>query len=255
MSFKRDGDDISLLNRLKKQRVSEILGDHIPEDEAKLLSNGRLTCLVCTHRPIFDTTTMLAKHRQGKKHLFELNKYIKRNEQLELLKIKKEQHLLMENQKRLELVNSVNIAQLLGQKSNESSELKAGNRRKVIELPIVVNKLPISCEPKKPSSSASQLRKYLKGIKKKQSLESVLDRKKSTYSSRSSESMDAIHSYDSGRDAIQITSNKPRSLQAENDFSRHLSGWIKDKSGNWKKDPEAEFDTDDEDNEISIQKK
>lgn len=51
----------------------------------------------------------------------------------------------MENQKRLELVNSVNNAQLLGQKSNESSELKAGNRRKVIELPIVVNKLPISC--------------------------------------------------------------------------------------------------------------
>lgn len=36
--------------------------------------------------------------------------------------------------------------------------------------------------------------------------------------------MDAIHSYDSGRDAIQITSNKPRSLQAENDFSRHL--WV-----------------------------
>lgn len=70
MSFKRDGDDISLLNRLKKQRVSEILGNHIPEDEAKLLSNGRLTCLVCTHRPIFDTVNMLAKHRQGKKHLF-----------------------------------------------------------------------------------------------------------------------------------------------------------------------------------------
>lgn len=42
MSFKRDGDDANLLKTLQHRRVSEILGDHIPDDEAKLLSNGRL---------------------------------------------------------------------------------------------------------------------------------------------------------------------------------------------------------------------
>ena len=42
MSFKRDGDDANLLKNLQHRRVSEILGDHIPDDEALLLSNGRL---------------------------------------------------------------------------------------------------------------------------------------------------------------------------------------------------------------------
>uniref|UniRef100_A0A023EZF9 Sodium channel modifier 1 n=1 Tax=Triatoma infestans TaxID=30076 RepID=A0A023EZF9_TRIIF len=252
MSFKRDGDDISLLNRLKKQRVSELLGNHIPEDEAKLLSNGRLTCLVCTHRPIFDTVNMLAKHRQGKKHLFELNKYIIRNEQLELQKIKKEQQLFLETCRKVELANSRNNADLLGPKSNVPSELKAGIRRKVIELPLIDNQLPTSsCEPRKPSSSSSQLRKYLKGIKKKQSIEKVVDREKSTYSFRNNDSKDEIQLYTTTNcDTVQITANKTQLIsQAESDLSRNLSGWIKDKSGNWIKDPEAEFDTDDEVNE------
>lgn len=54
---------------LQSQRVKELLGVQIPEGEAKLLSNGRLTCLICIHRPIFDTINVLSIHRQGKKHL------------------------------------------------------------------------------------------------------------------------------------------------------------------------------------------
>lgn len=69
MSFKRVGDDPTALRVQKKQRVSELLLEDIPEDEAKLLKNGRFACLVCKHCPVFDTVAVLSIHRQGKKHL------------------------------------------------------------------------------------------------------------------------------------------------------------------------------------------
>lgn len=54
---------------LQSQRIKELLGIQIPDGEAKLLSNGRLTCMICIHRPIFDTINVLSIHRKGKKHL------------------------------------------------------------------------------------------------------------------------------------------------------------------------------------------
>ncbi|XP_029436435.1 sodium channel modifier 1-like [Rhinatrema bivittatum] len=72
MSFKREGDDGSQLNVLKKRRVAELLASFIPEDEALLLKNGRYACTVCTHRPVFDTLDMLTVHRAGKKHVASL---------------------------------------------------------------------------------------------------------------------------------------------------------------------------------------
>ncbi|KAG9345306.1 hypothetical protein JZ751_009852 [Albula glossodonta] len=69
MSFKREGDDSSQLNILKKRRVADLLSNFIPEDEAALMKNGRYTCLVCSYRPVFDTVDMLTVHRKGKRHL------------------------------------------------------------------------------------------------------------------------------------------------------------------------------------------
>uniref|UniRef100_A0A3B4AI37 Sodium channel modifier 1 n=1 Tax=Periophthalmus magnuspinnatus TaxID=409849 RepID=A0A3B4AI37_9GOBI len=69
MSFKREGDDRSQLNVLKKRRVADLLSNYIPEDEATIMSNGRYTCLVCSYGPVFDTVDMLTVHRNGKRHL------------------------------------------------------------------------------------------------------------------------------------------------------------------------------------------
>ncbi|XP_043116195.1 sodium channel modifier 1 isoform X1 [Puntigrus tetrazona] len=69
MSFKREGDDQSQLNVLKKRRVADLLSNFIPDDEATLMKNGRYSCLVCSHRPVFDTVDMLMVHRRGKRHL------------------------------------------------------------------------------------------------------------------------------------------------------------------------------------------
>ncbi|CAB1334350.1 unnamed protein product [Coregonus sp. 'balchen'] len=61
MSFKREGNDQSQLNILKKRRVADLLSNFIPEDEAALMKNGRYTCLVCSYRPVFDTVDMLTE--------------------------------------------------------------------------------------------------------------------------------------------------------------------------------------------------
>nr|KAF6291614.1 sodium channel modifier 1 [Myotis myotis] len=51
MSFKREGDDWSQLNVLKKRRVGDLLASYIPEDEALMLRDGRFACAICPHRP------------------------------------------------------------------------------------------------------------------------------------------------------------------------------------------------------------
>lgn len=72
MSFKREGDDWSQLNVLKKRRVGDLLASYIPEDEALMLRDGRFACAICPHRPVLDTLAMLTAHRAGKKHLSSL---------------------------------------------------------------------------------------------------------------------------------------------------------------------------------------
>ncbi|XP_054842986.1 sodium channel modifier 1 [Eublepharis macularius] len=83
MSFKREGDDPSQLNTLKKRRIADLLAHYIPEDEALLLRDGRYACTVCFHKPVFDTLDMLTVHRSGKKHLASLQKFYGKKRSLE----------------------------------------------------------------------------------------------------------------------------------------------------------------------------
>ncbi|KAK6973678.1 sodium channel modifier 1-like isoform X1 [Biomphalaria glabrata] len=95
MSFKREGNDSCLLNTLRKRRIKELFSEDIPEDEAKLLSNGRFACLVCHHKPIFDTVSMLSIHRKGKKHLFDNEIYLnKKRELMHLINARKHEQYL-----------------------------------------------------------------------------------------------------------------------------------------------------------------
>ncbi|XP_061573541.1 LOW QUALITY PROTEIN: sodium channel modifier 1 [Cololabis saira] len=91
MSFKREGNDKSQLNILKKRRVADLLSNFIPDDEAALMSNGRFTCLVCFYRPVFDTVEMLTVHRQGRKHLDGLKGFYGKKQRLKN-EIRKSQH-------------------------------------------------------------------------------------------------------------------------------------------------------------------
>uniref|UniRef100_A0A8C6QJN7 Sodium channel modifier 1 n=1 Tax=Nannospalax galili TaxID=1026970 RepID=A0A8C6QJN7_NANGA len=81
MSFKREGDDWSQLNVLKKRRVGDLLASYIPEDEALMLRDGRFACAICPHRPVLDTLAMLTAHRSGKKHLSSLKLFYGKKQQ------------------------------------------------------------------------------------------------------------------------------------------------------------------------------
>ncbi|EDV28618.1 Sodium channel modifier 1 [Trichoplax sp. H2] len=86
MSFKLVGDNFTQQRVLKKRRVTELLANSIDEDEAQLTKNGRYVCLVCSKHPVFDTIEMLCVHRKGKKHAHWSAKQLdKKKEILELL--------------------------------------------------------------------------------------------------------------------------------------------------------------------------
>ncbi|KAK7099072.1 hypothetical protein V1264_003264 [Littorina saxatilis] len=89
MSFKREGNDKNLLDNLRRRRIKELFAEDIPEDEAKLLCNGRFACLVCNHNPIFDTVNMLMVHRQGKKHAAGEAEFLRKKKELRALVLKR----------------------------------------------------------------------------------------------------------------------------------------------------------------------
>ncbi|XP_046559552.1 sodium channel modifier 1-like [Haliotis rubra] len=91
MSFKRESNDGSSLNSLRQRRIRDLLAVDIPEDEATLLSNGRFSCVVCHHKPVFDTVDMLAVHRSGKRHQASLQHHEEKKAELQEL-IRKRRH-------------------------------------------------------------------------------------------------------------------------------------------------------------------
>ncbi|XP_025417536.1 sodium channel modifier 1-like isoform X2 [Sipha flava] len=208
MSFKRvcDGPGNDLLKSLESQRIRQLLGIQIPEGEAKLLSNGKLTCMICIQRPIFDTINMLSIHRKGKKHLNELSKYLQRKEELELMKIKQQQ--------KQNIQSFGAIKNLVG----------PTERKKKLEFP----------ENDMPQESAIVSR-YISSMKKKPSLQQVINRAKQ-------------HSYKPFISHLNttISQSSPFTNQVSTSRKTIEIGWIKNSDGSWSKDPQAEFDSDDD---------
>ncbi|XP_030014553.1 sodium channel modifier 1-like isoform X2 [Sphaeramia orbicularis] len=102
MSFKREGDDRSQLNILKKRRVADLLSNYITEDEAALMKNGRYSCLVCSYRPVFDTIDMLTVHRKGKRHLEALQKFYGKKTQLRNEIVKRQHENYVQSEQNLQ---------------------------------------------------------------------------------------------------------------------------------------------------------
>ncbi|XP_022174529.1 sodium channel modifier 1-like isoform X2 [Myzus persicae] len=212
MSFKRvcDGSGSDLLKSLESQRIRELLGIQIPDGEAKLLSNGKLTCMICIQRPIFDTINVLSIHRKGKKHLNELSKYLERKEELELIKIKQQQK---------------NCVQSFG-----ASKMYASSTERKTKLELPDN----DSDNSKESSIVSR---YVSSIKKKPSLQDVISRaRKHPYQQPVSNSHTIV-----SKITLDITQSIKPSTNKEIEI-----GWIKNSDGSWSKDPQAEFDSDDD---------
>ncbi|XP_054269113.1 sodium channel modifier 1-like [Macrosteles quadrilineatus] len=239
MSFKRDGDDKSLLKNLNDERVRELLGNHVPQDEAKLLSNGRLTCLICIHRPIFDTISMLANHRRGKRHLFELSKHIKCKEEAE-------RKVILEKEKK----------SLLGCKRVEAKHvgLLKYQRKQILDIGKASRtKLSVRSGLNDTDNQVStSVKHYLKKMTRKTSLEKVVERNRENYGIDLQKNSHESCLQERLTDSKPVTTQSAESTALRSEIQEYetklrMSGWIKDATGKWIKDPNVEFDSDEDD--------
>uniref|UniRef100_A0A1B6DFC2 Sodium channel modifier 1 n=1 Tax=Clastoptera arizonana TaxID=38151 RepID=A0A1B6DFC2_9HEMI len=240
-----------LTKQLNNQRVRQMLVEYIPENEAKLLSNGKLTCLICQHRPIFDCIRTLTQHRVGKKHVAELELYLKCKSEHDYQKLKMKQKNFL-------------TSKIMVKKKFVPKYLK---RNTVLSLP------SLRIEPQKSSgehllkieelnlvkpTAASQVRQYLKSISRRNQFGKVMETAKDSYGVNLSskicnklgnQAQKTVISLDSGSKR-KVEDTKTRSVRnssiAEQELRLRMSGWIKDSSDNWIKDPNAEFDSDEE---------
>lgn len=279
MSFKREGDNEELLNNLKHQRVRGLLSSHIPEDEVKLLSNGRLTCLICQHRPIFDNVTVLSVHRRGKRHLYELSRYIKCKQEYDLKQIKAKQLKELQQSAEKESQQSLDTGQesgdcrpllsrkmfvqsiSLGSGGKKCQTLKQsghkGSRKTFLEVPsIEKHRTVLKSSNNTQQSASSAVRHYLKSLPRKRPIEKVIENCRDNYGGTPNKQCELREEVTSSpqshpvlpetNSADALTTPKPEEKSVEYEIQLRMSGWIKDAYGNWIKDPEVEFDSDED---------
>uniref|UniRef100_A0A3B3I743 Sodium channel modifier 1 n=1 Tax=Oryzias latipes TaxID=8090 RepID=A0A3B3I743_ORYLA len=223
MSFKREGNDGSQLNILKKRRVSDLLSNFIPEDEAALLSNGRYTCLVCSYRPVFDTVDMLTVHRQGKKHLEGLKSFYGKKSKFknEIAKRKHEDYVRAEDK----------------EEPSSSAPLLAQTRK--LTHHALLKTVPYnSCHRK------TRLKSYFDILFK------ITDGSVSTDAFififvESCSSKDRIQCQSESRQTAELITPQRR-REMEHYLKLKSNGWLQDGNGQWVKDNNVEFDSDEE---------
>lgn len=244
MSFKREGDDKSQLNILKKRRVEDLLSNFIPEDEATLMKNGRYACLVCSSRPVFDTVDMLTVHRNGKKHLAGLKSFYGKKAQLknEITKRKHENYVKAEDSRQEPSCSAPLLAQT--RKLTHHALLKTvpynSCHRKTS------TKGPQSSGSNKSDSSSRKTQCEQEKSCWKSEVSNCLSQSSSTGSTSACEA--SLPSQDKQaavkQDAEPITAQ--RRQQLEHYLKLKSDGWLQDRSGQWVKDENVEFDSDEE---------
>ncbi|XP_040901064.1 sodium channel modifier 1 isoform X2 [Toxotes jaculatrix] len=250
MSFKREGDDKSQLNILKKRRVADLLSNFIPEDEAALMKNGRYTCLVCSYRPVFDTVDMLTVHRKGKRHLEGLKAFYCKKAQLknEITKRQHETYVQAED-KRQEPSSS---APLLAQtrKLTHHALLKTvpyNSCHRKTSTKSEKGPVSISSDPSGNAYSKTPPEQHSACWKSEVS-NSVPPGSSSGFITANKElhqSKDMKGSQLTGaQQAEPMTAQRRREL--EHYLKLKSDGWLQDRSGQWIKDESVEFDSDEE---------
>ncbi|XP_004078398.1 sodium channel modifier 1 [Oryzias latipes] len=239
MSFKREGNDGSQLNILKKRRVSDLLSNFIPEDEAALLSNGRYTCLVCSYRPVFDTVDMLTVHRQGKKHLEGLKSFYGKKSKFknEIAKRKHEDYVRAEDK----------------EEPSSSAPLLAQTRK--LTHHALLKTVPYNSCHRKTSTKLNKGQSSTAGNTFQHNFPSACWKPEVSDNASTSDSSDCFTESCSSKDRIQCQSESRQTAelitpQRRREMEHYLklksNGWLQDGNGQWVKDNNVEFDSDEE---------
>uniref|UniRef100_A0A1A7YD46 Sodium channel modifier 1 n=1 Tax=Iconisemion striatum TaxID=60296 RepID=A0A1A7YD46_9TELE len=240
MSFKREGNDKSQLNILKKRRVADLLSHFIPEDEAALLANGRYTCLVCSYRPVFDTVDMLTVHRQGKKHLEGIKIFYGKKAKLrnEITKRQHENYVQAED----------------SQEPSGSAPLLAQTRK--LTHHALLKTAPYDSHHKRTSTKPERKQSAAVSSPTRNTRNKIPS---GCWKSEASSNLPASDSNSSHSNAVTEASAaeqtgppvaEPLTAQRRRELEHYLKlksdGWVQDWNGQWVKDDSVEFDSDEE---------
>ncbi|XP_072534862.1 sodium channel modifier 1 [Salminus brasiliensis] len=245
MSFKREGDDQSQLNVLKKRRVADLLSNFIPEDEATLMKNGRYSCLVCSHRPVFDTVDMLSVHRKGKRHLEGLKWFYGKKARLqnEIDKRRHQEYVSNEDDQQVAGSSAPLLTQtrkithhaLLRASPYSSCHKKASERSENITP---------GCHP--PVSDHGVSQSYISTANNQINTEPKPAGETNPNQCLSGKQMNKKK----GSKAASVPESEPLTEQRRRELDHYLklksAGWLQDPSGKWVKDENVEFDSDEE---------
>ncbi|XP_032219352.2 sodium channel modifier 1 [Nematostella vectensis] len=260
MAFKRVADDFDDFKIQKKRRVNDLLLDEIPIDEAIITKNGKLACLVCNHRPVFDTSAVLSIHRQGKKHLANVAIKLERAKQDAELKQKREHESYLKNSDKsgtetAPLLGLTNRNKIIALKTRTSSlvEVDTTNQQKYKNMPFFQPQmqfkdfkpsLHVTSEDNKNSSDQTT------------TTEQSCSSSKNTVQVKSVDTLDnnlsqnRVHSQGSqllNTGALSSPCASPsKKLRAEYLVRMRQQGWIMGNDGKWRRDQDAEFDSDEE---------
>ncbi|KAL3064846.1 hypothetical protein OYC64_000967 [Pagothenia borchgrevinki] len=251
MSFKREGDDKSQLNILKKRRVADLLSNYIPEDEAALMNNGRYTCLVCSYRPVFDTVDTLTVHRNGKKHLEGLKGFYGKKARLknEITKRHHERYVEAEDKRQepscsaplLEQTRKLTHHALLKTVPYNSCHTKTSTKGGK-------GALRVDSDPSENSSSITASEEE-KACRKTEVSNSLSQSASSGCTAANEDPQPDVKGAESAepQEAEPITAERKREL--EHYLKLKSDGWLRDRSGQWVRDENVEFDSDEEEEE------
>ncbi|XP_070821683.1 sodium channel modifier 1 [Chaetodon trifascialis] len=247
MSFKREGNDKSQLNILKKRRVADLLSNFIPEDEAALLKNGRYTCLMCSYRPVFDTVEMLTVHRKGKRHLEGLKAFYGKKAQLknEITKRQHENYVQTEDKRQEPSCSAPLLAQT--RKLTHHALLKTvpyNSCHRKTSTKSEKGPLSIGSDPRDTTSSKTAS-EHEKARPKSEASHNLTQSSSGSCTAGSHPSEDR-----NGSQAAVTQEAEPINAQRRSELEHYLQlksqGWLQDRSGQWVKDENVEFDSDEE---------
>ncbi|XP_073341032.1 sodium channel modifier 1 [Pagrus major] len=247
MSFKREGDDKSQLNILKKRRVADLLSNFIPEDEAALMKNGRYTCLVCSYRPVFDTVDMLTVHRKGKRHLEGLKGFYGKKARLknEITKRRHENYVQTEDKRQEPSCSAPLLEQT--RKLTHHALLKTVPYNSRHRITSTKGQQSIGSDPIDNTSSkaASEQEKACQKTEVSNNMSQSCS-SGCTAANKGSDSSEDI----TGSQAAVKQEAEPLTAQRRSELEHYLKlksqGWLQDRSGQWVKDENVEFDSDEE---------
>lgn len=216
--------------------MAELLASAIPEDEALLLRDGRLACSLCPHRPVCDTLEMLVLHRAGRKHLDSLQRSYGRHRSPQVTPQGPQvtpqevapgaQAPLLARTRRIArsaLLPTAPYSSCCLRNRSKGSSSRAG-------IPGMIPKN--SQTPPEPSQNPGNPETLRESVPK----ERKLGRKANSQISKGSK----------GDSQISEGPSPERLRILRHHLHLRSQGWLQDPAGNWVKDGNAEFDSDEE---------